>query len=352
MSTIISKMDGVSSNSSKRAYVTFLAGNGDYVKGVVGLAKGLRKVKSAYPLVVAILDDVPQEHRQILRSQGCIVRLIDPVYPPNNTQTQFAMAYYVINYSKLRIWGFEEYEKMVYLDGDIQVFENIDHLFEWPNGYFYAVMDCFCEKVWNFSTQYKIGYCQQCPERVPWPAESGSPPPLYFNAGMFVSEPSLVTYHNLMEALETTPPTAFAEQDFLNMFFKDIYKPIPNVYNLVLAMLWRHPENVDFDNIKVAHYCAAGSKPWRFTGEEENMNREDIKILVKKWWDIYNDKSLDYHHHDHDHQTHESPNNCECDHDHVDGDDDDDKGGHIKLGPFLTALATAAIPQNTAPSAA
>lgn len=86
-----------------RAYVTFLAGNGDYVKGVVGLAKGLRKVKSVYPLVVAVLPDVPLEHRRILAEQGCIVREIEPVYPPEN-QTQFAMAYYVINYSKLRIW--------------------------------------------------------------------------------------------------------------------------------------------------------------------------------------------------------------------------------------------------------
>ena len=149
----------------RRAYVTFLAGTGDYVKGVVGLAKGLRKAKSAYPLVVAILPDVPEEHRQILVSQGCIVREIEPVYPPEN-QTQFAMAYYVINYSKLRIWEFVEYSKMIYLDGDIQVFENIDHLFDYPDGYFYAVMDCFCEKTWSQSPQYKIGYCQQCPNRV------------------------------------------------------------------------------------------------------------------------------------------------------------------------------------------
>ncbi|CAK9158166.1 unnamed protein product [Ilex paraguariensis] len=91
----------------KRAYVTFLAGNGDYVKGVVGLAKGLRKTKSAYPLVVAILPDVPEEHREILRSQGCIVEEIEPIYPPEN-QIQFAMAYYVINYSKLRIWNVSE----------------------------------------------------------------------------------------------------------------------------------------------------------------------------------------------------------------------------------------------------
>jgi len=87
----------------KRAYVTFLAGNGDYVKGVIGLAKGLRKVKTAYPLVVAVLPDVPEEHREMLEAQGCTVREIEPVNPPEN-QTQFAMPYYVINYSKLRIW--------------------------------------------------------------------------------------------------------------------------------------------------------------------------------------------------------------------------------------------------------
>ncbi|CAH2038487.1 unnamed protein product [Thlaspi arvense] len=170
----------------KRAYVTFLAGNGDYVKGVVGLAKGLRKANSKYPLVVAVLPDVPEDHRRQLLEQGCIVEEIQPVCPPEN-QTQFAMAYYVLNYSKLRIW-----------------------------------------------------------------------------------------------------------KDFLNMYFKDIYKPIPPVYNLVLAMLWRHPENIELNEANVVHYCAAGSKPWRFTGQEENMEREDIKMLVGKWWDIYNDESLDY----------------------------------------------------------
>ncbi|XAR48073.1 Inositol 3-alpha-galactosyltransferase [Bertholletia excelsa] len=204
------------------------------------------------------------------------------------------MAYYVINYSKLRIWNFEEYSKMLYLDADIQVFDNIDHLFDMPDGYFYAVMDCFCENTWSHSPQYSIGYCQQCPDKVAWPAEMGSPPPLYFNAGMFVFEPSRLTYESLLETLRITTPTPFAEQDFLNMFFQHVYKPIPLVYNLVLAMLWRHPENVQLEKVKVVHYCAAGSKPWRYTGKETNMDREDIKLLVAKWWDIYNDESLDF----------------------------------------------------------
>ena len=37
-----------------------------------------------------------------------------------------------------------------------------------------------------------------------------------------------------------------------------------------------------------------GSKPWRYSGKEENMDREEIKMLVKKWWEIYNDESVDY----------------------------------------------------------
>uniref|UniRef100_A0ACD5WQV7 Uncharacterized protein n=1 Tax=Avena sativa TaxID=4498 RepID=A0ACD5WQV7_AVESA len=191
---------------------------------------------------------------------------------------------------------FVEYEKMVYLDADIQVYDNIDYLFNLEKGNFYAVMDCFCEKTWSHTPQYKIGYCQQCPDRVAWPEHDLGvpPPPLYFNAGIFVHEPSLTTAKALLEKLVVTDPTPFAEQDFLNMFFRDVYKPISNVHNLVLAMLWRHPENVELGKVKVVHYCAAGSKPWRFTGEEANMDREDIKMLVKKWWDIYNDSSLNY----------------------------------------------------------
>lgn len=53
------------------------------------------------------------------------------------------------------------------------------------------------------------------------------------------------------------------------MFFEKVYKPIPLVYNLVLAMLWRHPENVDLEKVKVVHYCAAvSSDPFALqTGE-------------------------------------------------------------------------------------
>ncbi|PSS18971.1 Galactinol synthase [Actinidia chinensis var. chinensis] len=265
---------------TSRAYVTFLAGDGDYVKGVVGLAKGLRKAKAAYPLVVAVLPNVPEEHRRMLVAQGCLLRDIEPVHPPENG-TGLARAYYAINYCKLRIWEFVEYHKMIYLDGDIQVFGNIDHLFELPDNHFYAVADCVCEG-WEAE--------KGCPDKIPWSWELGPKPAVYFNAGMFMFEPSLSTYDDLFATLKVTPHTPFAEQDFLNMFFRDIYKPIPPIYNLLLANLWRHTDDIELDKVKVVHYCFEGSKPWRYNGKGKYMDREDVRMLVNMWWDIYNDE--------------------------------------------------------------
>ncbi|RWR94373.1 galactinol synthase 1 [Cinnamomum micranthum f. kanehirae] len=264
------------------AYVTFLAGDGDEIEGVVGLAKGLRKVKTVYPLVVAVLPDVPEEHRRLLESQGCILREIEPVHLPEN-QTQFAMGYRIINYSKLRIWDFEEFSKMIYLNPDVQVYDNIDLLFDYPDGDLYAVLHCFCKEEMEMM-QAKPKTALRCQET------------LYFNAGMFVFEPSKKICKELLDTLKVTEPTPFAEQEYLNKFFEDKYKPLSLIYNLDLAMLWRHLENVvDVERVKVVHYCAAvSSKPWRYTGKEENMQREDVKKLVKKWRDVYNDEPLDY----------------------------------------------------------
>lgn len=83
------------------------------------------------------------------------------------------------------------------------MYDKIDNLFDLPDGRFYAVMDCFC---------HQIGYSKQCPEKVKWPAELGEAPSPYFNAGMFVFEPSLSVYEDLLRTLKVTPPAPFAEQ--------------------------------------------------------------------------------------------------------------------------------------------
>lgn len=115
---------------------------------------------------------------------------------------------------------------MIFLDGNVQVFENIDHMFDYPDSYFYAALDCFCENSWSHSPQHKIGHCQQWPNKVQWDPTLGPKPPLYFNASVFVFEPSLVTYRDLVKTLQTSRTTAFAEQVILSL----------SPYNFIIPM--------------------------------------------------------------------------------------------------------------------
>lgn len=63
------------------------------------------------------------------------------------------------------------------------------------------------------------------------------------------------------------------------------------------------------------------------------MQRDDIKMLVKKWWDIYDDESLDYK------KPPAAPTTGEAE--------------PVNMQPFLAALSEAgAVQYVTAPSAA
>lgn len=89
------------------AYVTLLAGADDVgrVQAVVQLASSLRQAGAAYPLVVAVQKGLRESHRDVLVSQGCVVREVHPVHLPPENPTQFAMAPgFFLDYSVVRIW--------------------------------------------------------------------------------------------------------------------------------------------------------------------------------------------------------------------------------------------------------
>ncbi|GAB2243243.1 hypothetical protein Droror1_Dr00020018 [Drosera rotundifolia] len=92
-------------------------------------------------------------------------------------------------------------------------------LFDLLSGSFYTVMDCFCEKTWSHTPQYKIGYATECLDKVQggWRAIWGLD--LHctsmrgcsctnlanIDAAMFVYEPSIASYHHLISTLKITP---------------------------------------------------------------------------------------------------------------------------------------------------
>lgn len=185
-----------------------------------------------------------------------------------------------------------------------------------------------------YSPQYSIGYCQQEPHNVKWTLSTPKPP-LYFNAGMFVFQPSKKIFDDMMKRLRSNPPTLFAEQ--VKNSFRCPIEAIQLSHTLDLIagfselILWKilqtHSSWIQprFSyaleaSWKLGYFksegctllckgksllssvflltCDAkqnlfqGSKPWRFDPTEENMDREDVKMLVKKWWDIFESPTL------------------------------------------------------------
>ncbi|CAM9319029.1 unnamed protein product [Ectocarpus sp. 12 AP-2014] len=110
---------------SRTAYATLLYS--DFIEGTRALGQSLRESGTSADTVVLVTPDVQQETRQKLAEDGWIVRPVAVETNPNqNFQSRL-----VFVYTKLLIVEMEEeYDRIVFLDADTLVLENIDELFE------------------------------------------------------------------------------------------------------------------------------------------------------------------------------------------------------------------------------
>jgi len=120
---------------AKRAFITmFIKGNSTLqaeeecpgCKPILDLAEGLRNANSAYPLVV--ITNV----QSMLEKGGVTSNIIfRPLAEEDMLQHKCKMAdKNKDHFQKLMIFGMTEYEKLIWLDVDVHVKANVDHLFE------------------------------------------------------------------------------------------------------------------------------------------------------------------------------------------------------------------------------
>jgi inositol 3-alpha-galactosyltransferase len=272
--------------TSKCAYVTFLCDDSEYWKGAVVLAKSLRSAGSRYELIVAVTKEVSPKLRQLLTERhGCIVREIEDVTPPKGAEKVVRRPYYLTQYTKLRIWEFDDYDKLMYLDADTLVLQNRDHLFDMlPPNQIMGVKNCFCVGWTNHPRVCGTSYCQFDPVKHPWTFPGGkSEPTPYINAGFFVFKPSRAVFAEMRRQLAAFPASELAEQDFLNDFWAGRIRVLPAENNLLLNFLFSHPDLLDLDNAALIHFAVAGSKPWAYDPEMPDMTHPDVVKYVSMW---------------------------------------------------------------------
>ncbi|EKX41825.1 hypothetical protein GUITHDRAFT_112244 [Guillardia theta CCMP2712] len=242
------------------AYVTLLTRD-PYLPGVVALLHSLKKTKAKYPVLCVVGADVSKEARAEIEMFGGIVREFDKFLPfPEGTSNSYANPLWIDCWMKLHLWELTEYRKMVYLDADMVVRRNIDHLFEHPQE-FLAAQDCYNggdpedKARGHYHDPEKCFYSSSCPSKI-------KP---YFNAGFFVFTPSHETANDMKQKSRSMDVTqlTFAEQDFMNEYFKGKWEGhvLPYTYNCI-KWFGKYHKNSPYhkDEVHILHYVT--EKPW------------------------------------------------------------------------------------------
>lgn len=229
------------------SYVTLLSDD-SYIYGIILLQESLRRVNTKYPLKVLITSNVSQPILEIIQQLKLDYQIVEPIkfndlIEYNSTiQPHFAKTW-ALCLTKFEIFNLVQYDKIVFLDADILVMKNLDHLFEYLH-----LTSALDGEYFNI-----------------WPQNP------HLNAGILVIKPNPEEYKELINftaniVLDKEHKTqCIADQEILNMYYSDwINKPELhlNKYYDVFAPYIQEEQIEDIDkNCYFIHYI--GRKPWR-----------------------------------------------------------------------------------------
>ncbi len=255
--------------------------------GVRTLRASLARSGSEYPLVVMVTEDIDHPSRQLLVADGCSVRAVEALRPPCGLETNYANARFAEVWTKLAAWRLTEFERVVVLDADMLVTRNMDELLSLVlvDGAIAACHACRCNP--NRIASYPASWTpQNCFYTHCRGVDHTSEPELvdnYLNGGLLVLTPDEAVFADLMQTLARVGDLSrytFAEQDFLNEYYRRRWHPLPYIYNALKTLPFQHPSLWDDSAVKNIHYII--DKPW-----EKALDLGDPYFAVNKlWWDV------------------------------------------------------------------
>jgi alpha-N-acetylglucosamine transferase len=260
-------------NHLLNSYITLIT-NPDYLPGAIALARSLRMVDSAAPLTALVLRDLPELDQ--LEAAGCTLLRVDPLpfsdefRARHSREAQHKAAPFtkgnkpdfhnpLHNFVKLRLWELEQFEKVVFLDADTIVVQNIDRLFSFPE--FVAAPNLY-ESLEDFGRM---------------------------NSGVFVAKPNRATFDHMLHTLDQ-PDTFWrrTDQTFLETYFPD-WEGLPYTYNTLQYVWFNLPALWDWQRVRVIHYQY--EKPW----EAEHPKRAQLAPLIDLWQEVHTHGRLPDH---------------------------------------------------------
>jgi hypothetical protein len=103
--------------------------NTKYVSGLLTLDYSLKKSGTAYPLIALYTDAFPAEGHAALERRGIPKRRIEYLLPSKHKDYSNDPRFYDC-WSKMTPFSLAEYDRVVQLDSDMQVLQNMDELMD------------------------------------------------------------------------------------------------------------------------------------------------------------------------------------------------------------------------------
>ena len=268
------------------AWVTLLT-QPDYLIGVRTLRASLAASGSTIPLVVMVTEGIDEQARRLLQDDGCLLRDVAPLRPAGESADSYANSRFAEVWTKLAVWGLTEFERVVFLDADMLVTRNMDELFslDLADGAIAACHACRCNpnRIPSYPQSWTPDTCfyTHCRGRdhVTEPGATDN----YLNGGFLVLSPDEAVLADMVGRLAGVDDLShypFAEQDFLNEFYRDRWRPLPYVYNALKTLQHQHPSVWDPASVKNIHYII--DKPWA-----KPLDPTDRYVEVNRlWWEM------------------------------------------------------------------
>lgn len=261
----------------QRTYVSFLAREDDYLKGLLVLCYSLQKSNPRYPFLLLTASSLSRPVLNKLEANNISVRMINPLESPIRGWTHRRWR---STYSKLRIFEQTEYEKIVYLDADMLICKNIDELFDKPH-------------------MSAVNSGGMLPEYPDW---------IQLNSGLLVIEPAKVDVNDMHGKIGEVGVRGSGDQGFLHAYYPDWPKQadlhLDHKFNLFHSHLDRYhelfgyrlidsttiseSEREDEKTVHVVHYIGR-RKPWHTRSRLASMtaNRPLLRKSLRLWHDFH-----------------------------------------------------------------
>lgn len=140
-------------------YITMI-NTDNYLNGALCLFESLRKVDSQYPFSILITSNVSKKSEIILKSYGVnVIRNEKRVNVPQYILAKninHKMSHWNNVFDKLLIFEMTQFDKLIFLDSDMYVLENIDHLFEKEHMSAVILGESFPEDYYSSWTRTKL----------------------------------------------------------------------------------------------------------------------------------------------------------------------------------------------------